>query len=272
MAGRGGSATGGGSSSGGAGGALPKFSFFVTSLASLRTLSGSQDGFGGDLRYGETGEGAGLRGADKICTTIAETSMAGASAKGWRAFLSAPAAGGSPQVNAIDRIGPGPWYDRMGRLFSASKTNLNGFRPTDTDPSIKNDFPNEYGIPNHNPDATMQVDNHDTLTGSNANGQLYVSAQSPNPTCDGWTNKTGSAGKPRVGHAWPRMVSASNTCSGGMGGGGTQGCYGHWMSSLDEAGCAPGINLMDNGGPNPNNPTVGSGGGYGGLYCFALSP
>jgi hypothetical protein len=29
-----------------------KFSFFVTSLAALQQLSGSQDGFGGDLRFG----------------------------------------------------------------------------------------------------------------------------------------------------------------------------------------------------------------------------
>jgi len=40
------------------------------------------DGFGGDLRYGETGAGAGLRGADKICATLAEASMPGAGAKG----------------------------------------------------------------------------------------------------------------------------------------------------------------------------------------------
>ena len=260
----------GSSGSGGSGGATARFSFFVTSLAVLRTLSGSQDGFGGDLRFGETGEGAGLRGADKICTTIAEMSMAGSGAKGWRAFLSAPAVGASPQVNAIDRIGAGPWYDRMGRQFSASKANLIGFRPSDADPAIRNDFPNEYGVPNHNPDG-MQVDNHDMLTGSNANGMLYASTMSPNPTCDGWTNKTGSAGRPRVGHAWPRTPSNTNTCGGG-GGGGTQGCYGHWMSSLDEAGCAPGINLADTGGPVLSNPTVGSGGGYGGFYCFALAP
>src|SRR4051812_38554586 len=53
------------------------FSFFVTSLRAMQRLSGSADGFGGDLRFGETGEGAGLRGADQICTTIAEQSMPG---------------------------------------------------------------------------------------------------------------------------------------------------------------------------------------------------
>jgi hypothetical protein len=38
---------------------LARLSFFVTSLQSLRELSGSQSGFGGNLRFGETGEGAG---------------------------------------------------------------------------------------------------------------------------------------------------------------------------------------------------------------------
>jgi hypothetical protein len=157
---------------------------------------------------------------------------------------------------------------------------LIGFRPTDTDPVIKNDFPNEHGIPNHSDGApgcsgNACPDNHDTLTGSDAEGKLYTGTT--NPTCSGWTSKVGSAGKPRVGHSWPRMASSTNTCTtggrGGTGGsGGTMGCYGHWMSSLDEAGCAPGVSLVEMGPPNPNNPTVGSGGGYGGFYCFALTP
>jgi hypothetical protein len=273
----GGAGTGGSSGSGGSGGATTaKFSFFVTSYAALTKLSGSNDGFGGDLRFGETGDGAGLRGADKLCSQIAETAMPGAGSKQWRAFLSA---GGKGQttVHAIDRIGNGPWYDRRGRLFSASKANLMGFRPKDSDAAIRNDFPNENGTNNHNPDGRGQVDNHDTLTGSGADGKLY--AGTSNPTCDGWTNKTGSAGEPRVGHAWPRTPSSDNTCSGsgfpGGGGGGdpaTEGCYGHWMSSLDEAGCAPGASLIEMGPPDPSNPTVGSGGGYGAFYCFALTP
>jgi hypothetical protein len=45
----------------------------------------------------------------------------------------------------------------------------------------------------------------------------------------------------------------------------------NWMSALDEAGCAPGVNLIQNGGPG-NDGLVGSGGGYGGFYCFALTP
>ena len=86
---------------------LPHFSFFVTSLKAVQDLSGSEDGFGGDLRFGETGPGAGLRGADKICATIAERSMPGSSAKQWRAFLSVTADENGQPLNAIDRIGEG---------------------------------------------------------------------------------------------------------------------------------------------------------------------
>ncbi len=271
--GTGGRGTGGATATGGApgaGGAGARFSFFVTSVGALRRLSGNTEGFGGDLRFGETGDGAGLKGADKICTSIAETAMPGAGSKTWRAFLSAPAAAaGGTVVNAMDRIGNGPWYDRLGRLFSASKANLLGFRPVDTDPLIKNDFPNEDGVPNHTDGAPGCTgnncpDNHDTLTGSDAMGMLYTATA--NPTCTGWTTIVGSAGKPRVGHSWPRSAG------GGTMGGGANGGYGHWISSLDEAGCAPGVRLVEMGPPIASDPTVGSGGGYGGFYCFALTP
>jgi hypothetical protein len=44
------------------------------------------------------------------------------------------------------------------------------------------------------------------------------------------------------------------------------------MSALDESGCAPGVNLVEMGPPNPAHRTVGSGGGYGDFHCLALSP
>jgi hypothetical protein len=46
----------------------------------------------------------------------------------------------------------------------------------------------------------------------------------------------------------------------------------HWISSLDEAGCAAGVSVVEMGPPMLSMPTVGSGGGYGGFYRFALSP
>jgi hypothetical protein len=133
------------------------------------------------------------------------------------------------------------------------------------DPAIINDLPNEYGVPNHAPDGVL-VDNHDILTGSGADGRLYGDARS---TCQDWTSSVGTDGNPRCGHSWPRGGGGRGGRFGGFSG---TGGMAHWISALDEAGCAPGVNLIETGGPNPFSPTVGSGGGYGGFYCFALAP
>lgn len=247
-----------------------KFSFFVTSFRGLQELSGSADGFGGDLRFGETGAGAGLRGADKICATLAEKSLPGAGNKPWRAFLSAVEGEDGKQVNAIDRIGSGPWYDRLGRLLAPTKADLLFDRPQNGDSTIKDDFPNEDGVPNHQPDPTKAaVDNHDMLTGSDTSGKLYAA----DATCLSWTSAIGDRakeGKPRVGHSWPRQGGPGG--GGGGGGPGGMGSGANWMSSLTESGCKAGANLVEMGGPQASAVTVGSGGGYGGFYCFSLVP
>ena len=194
--------------------------------------------------------------------------MPGSGAKGWRAFLSAPTGGiDDGPVHARDRIGNGPWYDRMGRLVSENLTSLLEFRPGGAHPAIQDDLPNELGVPNHSDGAPGCTgndcpDNHDTLTGSAGDGTLYTG--NATSTCSGWTSAEGATGRPRVGHSWPR--------AGVVGVNGPSGGYGHWISSLDEAGCAPGVNLIEMGPPDPANPTVGSGGGYGAIYCFALTP
>jgi hypothetical protein len=278
MGGAGESAAGAGE--GGAAGTTPAgdldpFSFFVTSYAAIQRLSGSADGFGGDLRYGEAD---GLSGADKICSEIAESSMPGSGAKVWRAFLSVTRGPDGNPVHAIDRVGEGPWYDRIGRLVAMNKTDLANTRPVGADPAIADDFPNEDGIPNHAPDGE-EVDNHDMLTGTNDQGQLFSSDWAF--TCHDWTSAVGRDGTPRVGHAWPRTDGPGGGGPGGgwpgfpmggTGGGGMMFDTANWMSALTEAGCAPGASLLEMGPPDPNTPTVGSGGGYGGFYCFALSP
>ncbi|MFT3927079.1 MAG: hypothetical protein QM778_31325 [Myxococcales bacterium] len=238
--------------------AQARFSFFVTSLAAMQSLSGSSQGFGGDLRFGEYGAGAGLRGADKICAAIAASALPAASEKTWRAFLS------TSYEHARDRIGAGPWYDRHGRLVANSLEELTALRPTAADPAIRDDLPNEDGVPNHDPYGKGGVDNHDVLTGSDAAGRLYGSA--PDNTCDDWTSAAPS-GSPRMGHSWPRdseAVRAGDPLA-------------SWSSAHDGAGCAPGLNLIETGKPitkSPLSPTgrsVGEGGGYGAIYCFALS-
>lgn len=224
---------------------LDHFSFFVTSMSAMQELSGSANGFGGDLRFGETGDGAGLRGADKLCATIAERSMAGGGQKRWRAFLS------TSTVDAIDRLGDGPWYDRLGRVVAGSKSELLADRPTGANATIKNDLPNENGEPNSKPNG-VSVDNHDTLTGSNAQGRLVSSSS----TCADWTSTT-SSDKPRIGHAFPRS-------------GATSGANANWISAHDAPGCAAGVNVSTSSMGQGN--TVGGGGGYGAIYCFAAIP
>jgi hypothetical protein len=228
-------------------GAQPKFSFFITSLVAMRRLSKSQNGFGGDLRYNTPD---GLTGADKICTEVAESQRAGAGAKEWHAFLSVSKGPDGMPVNAIDRIGEGPWYDFMGRLVAMNKAALMNTRPMGADPAILNDLPNEFGIPNHKPDLGMPaVDNHHVLTGSDMSGHFYSAAS----TCKDWTALTG-AGRPRIGFSW--IAGGRN----------------HWISGQDEGGCGAGVNVGETGGSDPSNPIVGSGGGYGGIYCFARVP
>ncbi|WNG41420.1 hypothetical protein F0U61_52800 [Archangium violaceum] len=226
----------------------PRFSFFVTSLEAMRELSGSQKGFGGDLRFGEA---TGLEGADKICRTIAEKALPGAGQKVWRAFLSASRGGpdGGP-VHAIERIGEGPWYDRNGRLVAQDKAGLLGDARPRSHSQIKNDLPNERGEPNH-----QGVDNHDILTGSDKQGRFQGGGMGG--TCNDWTSALGSTGRPYCGHSWPRRSGASRGA--------------HWLSDHQVPGCAPGVSLVEN-GPGTGTNTVGGAGGYGAIYCFALSP
>lgn len=229
---------------------LPKFSFFVTSYEAMIRLSGSNNGFGGDLRFGEE---TGLAGADKICTTIAEDEMPGAGQKVWHAYLSVKDDGTGASVNAIDRIGAGPWYDRNARLVAQDKTGLTTTRPNG-DAAIKNDLPNERGESQKNqPGANGQgtADNHDILTGSNAQGKLDSSSASN--TCNNWTSTT-VAGRPRLGHSWPAQS--------GQG----------WQTAHQAAGCAAVVNLVQNGPGSQGCSGVGCGGGYGAIYCFAETP
>ncbi len=212
-----------------------RFSFFLTSLDTMRLQSGSQNGFGGNL--------GGLTGADAICQRAAEA--AGGGGKTWRAFLSAYN-GGTP-IHAIDRIGEGPWYDRNGRLVAMTKAGLiSGNRPAG-DAAIINDLPDETG------QGTMRLgDTHDILTGSNAMGRF--DGTSAANTCQDWTSAVGpgTANLVRCGHSWPANSGQ------------------HWIRAHTVRGCAPGVNLVQN-GPGVGD-TVGAGGGWGAIYCFALTP
>jgi hypothetical protein len=272
---------------------LAKFSFFVTSLANLQKLSGKDVGFGGDLRFNHTGQGAGLAGADSICQCLAEMSMPGSKVKKWRAFLSAKKGADGSQVDAIDRIGQGPWYDRLGKLVSSNIADLQNLRPASAEKVIKDDLPNEYGVPNHKPDPNKDVvDNHLTITGSDAKGRLYSSTYATDATCADWTtNDSTSTSHPRSGLSWSRAdmfgggmggggLGGGGLGGGGMGGGGMNmegmqdmGPQNHWISYWSLPGCQAGYDLVESSGSGAaGSKKIGAGGGYGGFYCFALEP
>jgi hypothetical protein len=172
--------------------------------------------------------------------------MAGAGQKQWRAFLS------TSTVHAADRIGMGPWYDRLGRLIAMTKSDLLQTRPMGADVSVVNDLPNESGVPNHTDgmpgcSGNSCPDNHDTLTGSNTMGMR----DSGGAFCADWTSRT-EAGRPRVGHSWPANSGQ------------------HWIQAHVAGGCGAGVNLVQGGGMA--GATVGAMGGYGGIYCLASTP
>jgi len=230
------------------------FSFFLISHDAITRESGSRDGFGGNF--------GGITGADALCLKVALSSSDCAGNKTWHAFLS------TTTEDAIDRIGEGPWHDRVGRVFADTLEDLIADRPTSADPAIIDDLPNELGVPNHNPDGTGEVDNHQILTGSGLDGRLYTQPSdseggfgmtncdgewsAEKATCWNWT-RTDADGCPRVGHSWPRQGSGIN-----------------WISVWNESGCAPGATLDDF--TAPDDSSVGSYGGYGGFYCFAITP
>jgi len=243
-----------------------EFSFFVTSMLALWTLSGDDindmnGGFGGDL--------GGISGADEICQTIGIAT--GHGHKTWRAFLSATDDGNGSPVHAIDRIGEGPWYDANGRLVANNISGLLTEDRPDGDTQSTDDLPDECGIP-----ISVLGDAHDVITATNDDGQLY--STDPESTCNDWTTSDGSVGSSEepneptgpglgsvmCGHSFPRQA-------GGPGGGGPGGNGNHdgtkWMSDHPLRGCGKGANLEQNG---PGEGTcIGCSGGYGALYCFA---
>jgi hypothetical protein len=241
----------------------PFFSFFATSQAGLFGLPAGEfapapsatDGYGGNL--------GGLAGADEICTMLARASNPG-DTKTWRAFLSTSTFGGAEAVDAIDRVGPGPWYDYNGLLFAQTTADLlpasNNGRP-DGDPELANMFTDENG---EDIRPAQNIDNHDTLTGSGADGRLFDdNADGRVATCENWTSSTlrgaqgnmmGNGGQVPVGHSWPRTNNNGR----------------NWISDHTVNGCEPGADVDGGAGAPAGDFRVGAGGGFGGIYCFAL--
>jgi hypothetical protein len=244
-------------------GAAEDFSFFVTSYYHIAELSGSPDGFGGDLRY--NGAATGLDGADAICQEIGR--RVGFGHRSWKAFLS------TSTENAIDRIGSGPWYDHAGSLVS---NDLAGLTSDDRQAGgcCDSGTYDELGLfhdgkTDQNNDG-IEDDDHDTMTATRADG-TYSGFD-----CEGWTSVTatyeseeedeGGAGGGFPGGGFPGggfnlnggiMMGHSWPAQSGQG----------WTESHAGHSCAAGTNFIQDGIGDQS--TVGGGGGYGGFYCFA---
>ncbi|HEY0920248.1 DUF1554 domain-containing protein [Devosia sp.] len=180
-------------------------SFFVTS-------SGSGDG----ANLG------GLAGADAHCQQLAEA--AGSTGKTWKAYLSAEG------ENARDRIGTGPWLNAKGETIAQDVAALH----SDANNITKQTVLTETGemVKGRGDDPNQ----HDILTGSNADGTLAAGM-----TCSDWTSN--GDGQAMVGHSDRMGLDDSAEAK-------------SWNASHASRGCS-------------QEALIGTGGnGY--FYCFAV--
>ena len=145
--------------------------FFVTSVGS---------GKGADL--------GGLDGADRHCQTLAQA--AGAGGKTWRAYLSTQAAGGTPAINARDRIGRGPWQNAKGVVIARDVAQLHGDNHVDKQSALT-----ERGEVVNGRGDTPNM--HDMLTGSQSDGTAFPAGE--DRTCGNWM-QSGAEGAAMLGH------------------------------------------------------------------------
>lgn len=178
-----------------------------------------------------TGNLGGLSGADATCQRLADG--VGAGNRFWRAYLSVERDGSNNNqpTNARDRIGIGPWHNATGALVA---NNLGELHARTGDASL---FVDERGIRiNGQWTGSPAPNQHDILTGSNADGTLMRGF-----TCADWTSAS-AADVGQVGH------------SDGMGPGqSTAGALASWNSAHANQNCAD----------------TAPRGGAGRIYCFA---
>jgi Protein of unknown function (DUF1554) len=137
-----------------------------------------------------TGNLGGLAGADATCQRLA--TAAGIGNRTWRAYLSVErdASNGNQPTHARDRIGTGPWYNVNRTLVANTSAELHS---RTGDAAL---FLDERGQRiNGQWTGSPTPNEHDILTGSNADGTVFVGG-----TCSEWTS--GAAGvASRVGHS-----------------------------------------------------------------------
>ena len=162
-------------------------SFFITSV-----------GKGDGANYG------GIAGADAYCAQMAQGGgLATPPGRTWRAYLSQPASGGQPAVNARDRIGAGPWYNARGQLIANNVADLHGDVQRDRN-SINKTFAltEKSTVVNGVGDMPNQ---HDILTGSDSTGRAV--AGDMDTTCTNYTSNGDGKGSVMLGHLTARAAA-----------------------------------------------------------------
>lgn len=228
----------------------------VSSFAACSGIVCAQDGPNENMSFfvtsagpGDGGNLGGLSGADAHCQRLAAD--VGADDKTWRAYLSAAADEGQPDIHARDRIGTGPWFNYNGVQVAANVDDLH----SDNNQLTKENSLTELGAMVNG--VGDQPNMHDIITGSTADGRLAPAVPtaparsqpegSPdrmpvNMTCDNWTTSTTDWDSfTKVGHS-DRM------------GGGAAGSS--WNSSHESHGCS--------------QEQFTRSGGAGLFYCFAV--
>ena len=195
-------------------------SFFITSV-----------GKGDGANYG------GIAGADAYCAQMATAGgLPTPEGRTWRAYLSQPASGGQPAVNARDRIGAGPWYNARGVLIANNVADLHGDVQRDRNQVNYSNAVSEKGERING--RQDKPNTHDILTGSDSHGRAI--AGDMDSTCTNYTSNADGKGSVMLGH------------HDRDGGGNTS-----WNSAHGSRGCSQG-NLVATGGA-------------GLLYCFAAN-
>jgi hypothetical protein len=177
-----------------------------------------------------TGNLGGLVGADATCQRLA--AAVGEGTRSWHAYLSAERDPNSNQAaHARDRIGAGPWRNAGGVIVANNLTELHA---RTGDAAV---FVDERGQRiNGQWSGSPTPNEHDILTGSNADGTLAVGL-----TCSDWTSAADTVAA-QVGHSDGLGPNQS-----------TAGALSSWNSAHASLNCA-------NTAPR---------GGAGRFYCFA---
>jgi len=193
-----------------------RMTFFVTSVGS---------GKGADL--------GGLAGADQHCQSLAQA--VGAGNRTWRAYLSTASTATTPGINAIDRIGRGPWQNAKGVVVATDIENLHGANNL-----TKQTIMTEKGAVVNGRGDTPNT--HDMLTGSQRNGLAYPAGT--DLTCGNYT-MSGADGAVQMGHSDRQGLTDDDVAR-------------SWNSShASRGGCS--------------QPALVSTGGAGLFYCFAAN-